>query len=188
MGKKQKKTPQGCSTLIPKKTPRVKCPNIHFRLSLSSFKFLACHPTHARERAHRAAPARGSRVAQLTWWGAFALDCWTYSSWPDSLVVMVKTSAKPMSVELKQLVALTSASLLSPGSAKIMSTHWGALVSSELPEPVSSCYIPSTEQRRGWRARRSGWSPCRQPLPSCSWAEAPAEGRWFRGRGCWWDR
>jgi hypothetical protein len=62
-------------------------------------------------------------VAQLTWWGAFALESLTYSSLPDALVVMVKTSAKPMSVELKQLVWLTSASLLSPGSAKMMSTH-----------------------------------------------------------------
>lgn len=66
----------------------------------------------------------GSQPAQLSLRIDSAPD-WssTDSSEPGSLVVMVYMSAKPMSVELKQLVSLTSAILGSPGSANSISTH-----------------------------------------------------------------
>lgn len=49
---------------------------------------------------HRPAPTRGSQPAQLMCLRLVALDSLMYWSEPDCLVVMVKTSAKPMSVEL----------------------------------------------------------------------------------------
>lgn len=65
----------------------------------------------------------GTTANQPARWSVASAAEVTYLLEPESFVVMVKTSPKPIWVELKQFVSLTSAMRLSPGSAKMMSTH-----------------------------------------------------------------
>lgn len=78
---------------------------------------------------------------------------------------MVYMSAKPMSVELKQFVSLTRPILGSPGSAKMMSTHWVLLDFFFLTGYYRETWggnIQSIKQRRVEQVRQVEWLPCRR--------------------------